>query len=204
MRAKERKPLPWCHLSSPALPGPLVRANGLTRAALLRPAHQRAFLRRTRERRSAAAAQGAFSQWPAVSTSAGPPTLLGQSRYGIARDYTMPEAPLCGGRIRGYCPAAARMRPLGSYTPVQRGSILVCRHIRHVRHSGPGKAEIVSISSIVRSLAPDDGFEEVDFASVTSVIQWIGATDLSGTLLFEAIQMVRRPLRYERPIRLTA
>jgi hypothetical protein len=64
--------------------------------------------------------------------------------------------------------------------------------------------EIVCISSTFRTLAPDDGFEEVDFASVISVIHWMGATELSGTLLFEAIQMVRRPLRNERPIHLTA
>jgi hypothetical protein len=59
----------------------------------------------------------------------------------------------------------------------------------------PGRLEIVGISSMFRTLAPDDGFEEVDFASVISVIDWMGATQLSGTLVFKDIQMVRRPHR---------
>ena len=96
------------------------------------------------------------------------------------------------------------MRALGRDTRVRRVSLLLCRHIRHVRHSGLGTIEIVGISSTFRTLAHDDGFEEDDFASVISVICWMGATELSGTLLFEAIQLVRRPLRNEQPIHLPA
>jgi hypothetical protein len=65
------------------------------------------------------------------------------------------------------------------------------------------RLEIVGISSTFRMLAPDDGFEEIDFASVISVIHWMGATDLGGTL-FEEIQMVRRPPRNERSVHPTA
>jgi hypothetical protein len=57
----------------------------------------------------------------------------------------------------------------------------------------------VGISSALGTLAPDDGYEEIDFASVISVIHWMGATELSGTSLFEDIQMVRGPLGNERP-----
>jgi hypothetical protein len=63
--------------------------------------------------------------------------------------------------------------------------------------------EIVGFSSTFWMLAPDDGFEGADFASVISVINWMGAADLSDTLVLETIQMVKRPLRNERPVCVT-
>jgi len=98
MRAKGREPLPWCHLSSrPALPalGPWLAVSGKP-APLYRVPGQ--FGRRASAAGSRATfgghGCGGFQPRPAVSTSAGPPTLLDQSRYAIARDYTMLAWPL--------------------------------------------------------------------------------------------------------------